>query len=50
MEKEPKRRCCCGGRAAAGGVATSEELFQLINSIDWTQKKPVVTREATGDH
>lgn len=45
----PKRRCC--SKAPAGAEATPDEIFQVINSIDWSQKKPLVTREVTvGDY
>jgi len=32
---------------AAGAEATPDELFQLMNSIDWSQKKLITTREVS---
>jgi len=40
----PKRRGCCS-KPPAGAEATPDELFQLMNSIDWSQKKLITTRE-----
>eukprot|EP00439_Symbiodinium_sp_Y106_P028821 s6179_g3.t1 len=39
--------CCCkrGSQAPSGVRASADELFLLTNSIDWSQKKPIVTRE-----
>lgn len=48
MDEEAKasRRGCCS-KGPRGAVADSDELFQLIKDIDWSQKKPVLTREVT---
>ncbi|CAK8996153.1 unnamed protein product [Durusdinium trenchii] len=46
VEAKASRRGCCS-KGPRGAVADSDELFQLIKDIDWSQKKPVLTREVT---